>query len=80
MVAKVLQKITSDKAQGIVVVLHWPTQPWFPLFESILLEKPLHFSPSPNQLLSPCRSLIHPLANHLSLVAGKLSGARINKN
>lgn len=80
MVAKVLQKMISDKAQGIVVVPQWPTQPWFPLFKSMLLEEPLYFSPSPNLLLSPCRSLSHPLANHLSLVAGKLSGARINKN
>lgn len=80
MVAKVLQKIISEKAQGIVVVPHWPTQPWFPLFKSMLLEKPLYFSPSPNLLLSPCRSLVHPLAKHLSLVAGRLSGARINKN
>ena len=80
MVAKVLQKINSDKAQGIVVVPHWPTQPWFPLFKSMLLEEPLYFSPSPKLLLSPCRSLIHPLADHLSLVAGRLSGDRINRN
>ena len=30
MVGRVLRKIEEDEAEGITVVPHWPTQPWFP--------------------------------------------------
>ncbi|XP_063929894.1 uncharacterized protein LOC135142153 [Zophobas morio] len=50
--------VNWNKAQGIVVVPHWPTQPWFPLFKSMLLGEPLYFSPSPKLRLSPCREAL----------------------
>lgn len=77
---RVLQKIILDKAEGVLIAPYWPTQPWFPVFKSLLLDEPLIFNPSPNLLLSPCRSLNHPLSSQLSLVAGKLSGKHINGN
>lgn len=70
----VLRKIVNDKATGIVVVPNWPTQPWYPMFTSLLCEDPLILMPSDNLLLSPCRSRIHPMSHKLSLVVGKLSG------
>lgn len=30
LVTKVLQKIRAEGSEGIIVVPHWPTQPWFP--------------------------------------------------
>lgn len=71
---KVLQKIKNDGACGILVVPNWPSQPWYPVFMSMLTDKPEIFSASPDLLLSLCRSVKHPLASHLSLVAGKLYG------
>lgn len=71
-ILKTLKKIKDDKATGIVVVPYWPSQPWFPIFMKMLSGDPIFFNPSPDLLLSPCRSLEHPLAHHLSLVAGKL--------
>ena len=32
LITKTMQKIINDKANGIVVVPYWPTQPWFPVF------------------------------------------------
>lgn len=80
LILRSLQKIVCDKATGILVVPFWTTQPWFPLFESLLVEKPLHLTPSKNLLMSPCRELQHPLQNNLALIAGKLSGTRFLKN
>lgn len=73
-VLKALQKIRNDGACGILVVPNWPSQPWYLVFMPMLTDKPEIFSASPDLLLSPCRSVKHPLASHLSLVAGKLCG------
>ncbi|KYN12215.1 hypothetical protein ALC57_15612 [Trachymyrmex cornetzi] len=68
------KKMMTDRATGIVVIPHWTSQPWFPLFSKLLTEKPLLFKPPPTLVLSPCRSIQHPLAKKLSLMVGKLSG------
>lgn len=73
LVLKVLQKIAHDKAEGIVVVPKWPTQPWYPLFKSLLIHKPIEFSPNPRLLTSPY-SVEHKMHRSLTLVAGVLSG------
>lgn len=72
-VGRVLKKIIQDKAIGIVVVPHWPTQHWYPLFLKLCIEKPIIFEPNKELLLSPFRTP-HPLWKNLSLVVSKLSG------
>ena len=76
----VLQKIKTDEASGIVIVPYGPTRPWFPVFMSLAVGNIEVFAPSPRLLLSPCRSLTHPLANHLTLVAGLLCGKSTEGN
>lgn len=78
MILRVIRKIISDQAQGVVVVPDWHTQPWYPSFTSLLMEPPLVFKPSSHLLLSPCRLIHHPLANKLSLIVGKLSAKVLN--
>lgn len=73
-ILRCLQKIKQDRAEGILVVPQWPTQPWYPLFMSLLKERPLILKPSKNLLLSPCRTKSHPLASSMALVVGNLSG------
>lgn len=73
MILKMIQKIISDKAEGIVVVPYWPTQAWFPLFQRICQSEIIHFSPDINLLKSPYRSA-HSLHRTLTLVAARLSG------
>lgn len=73
LVAKVLQKIIIDRAEGIVVVPYWPSQPWYPLFKELLIKESILFSPNTNLLLSIDRTP-HALHQKLSLEAGLLSG------
>jgi hypothetical protein len=73
LVGRVLNKIVNEKAIGIVIIPHWPSQPWYPLFIKLLKQKPIFLGPQSKLLCSPFRQL-HPLAETLTLVAGRLSG------
>lgn len=73
LIPRVLQKIIVERAEGIVVVPEWPTQPWYPLFNSLLMKRPISFDPSPKLLVSIDKEP-HPLHRKLTLVAGLLSG------
>lgn len=75
-ILKTLNKIREDKAEGIVVVPFWPTQPWFPLYNKLLIKDPIYFYPNNNLLVSSYR-IHHPLAKQLTLMAGKLSAKHI---
>ncbi|XP_026823727.1 uncharacterized protein LOC113561474 [Ooceraea biroi] len=75
LVLRVLRKIISDGAEGILVVPRWPAQPWFPLFNRLLIGQPIHFEPDPQMLSSPFRDF-HPTWTRISLVAARLSGRR----
>ena len=79
MILRTLRKIITDEACGIVVVPRWTSQPWFPLFQSMILGDPSIFPPLSTLLLSRCRSRRHPLAASLTLVVGWLSGKVINE-
>lgn len=76
---RVINKIWSDQACGIVVAPVWTTQPWYPLWEKLLVDPPIVFEPNDNLLLSPCRRVRHPLASNLRLMAGKLSGKHLQR-
>lgn len=43
---RVFRKIANDRAQGVVVVLWWPSQAWFPLFSCLLTRELIIFTPS----------------------------------
>ncbi|VEN46531.1 unnamed protein product [Callosobruchus maculatus] len=72
-----LQKIIDDEATGIFVVPYWTSQPWFPVFNSLLVSNLIQFKPDPTLLLSFDRTP-HPLWKRITLVAGVLSGRRYN--
>lgn len=73
LILRTLQKIKIDRACGILVVPCRPTQPWYPLFQSMIKKDIIEFKPSNTLLCSPCRTLQYPLKNKLSLVAARLS-------
>lgn len=79
LILKVLIKIKNDKETGIMVVPNWPSQPWFPMFKELLIDKPLIFRPDNNLLLSLSRNKEHPQARHITLVAGKVSAKHSEK-
>lgn len=72
LILRVLRKIINDRAEGVVVVPWWPAQPWFPLFNRLIISRPIRFEPDSNMLSSPFRE-IHPAWTRISLVAAKLS-------
>lgn len=74
LISKMLQKIKRERATGIVVVPWWPSQPWFPLFESMVVSKKKEkkLEPRHDLLLSPSRDP-HPLHRSLILIAAILS-------
>ena len=74
LVLRTLRKIIQDKAEGILVVPHWVSQPWYPLFSKLIVGQEIYFKPSPDLLFSPFRET-HPLSRQLTLVAARLSGS-----
>lgn len=79
LINKVVDKIIIDKAEGILVVPLWISQPWYPVFKKLLIKKPLIFPPEKNMLLSPFREP-HPRWRNISLAAGHLSGQLFARN
>lgn len=75
LILKMLQKVIFDRANGVVVVPYWPTQPWYPVLQKLIVSKPIYFQPQPNLLKSPFRST-HSLHKTLTLIAVRLSGER----
>lgn len=71
-IAKVLRKIISDRAQGILVAPYWPTQAWFPLYNKLLISDLIIFEPT-DKILSSVSNSVTALPQ-LRLMAGKLSG------
>lgn len=72
-ITKVIKKIKDDKAEGILIVPHWPTQVWFPAFQKLSIGDWVWLEADLNHSISPCRSRHHPLAAKLTLVAARLS-------
>lgn len=70
MILRVIRKIVIDKAEGIVVVPKWATQPWFPLLQKIKLDE-IEFGPDSKLVSSPFGPE-YPM--QLTLVAMRLSG------
>ena len=52
MIGKVLNKVEIEKCKGIVVVPHWPTQPWWPKFSLMCCAPPIVLSRFQGQLLT----------------------------
>lgn len=75
LILKVLRKIITDKATGILVFPVWPTQNWYPLLRSLIVSEIITFGPDKDLLISPSRSA-HPLHQQLTLGACILSGRR----
>ena len=39
--SRVLSKISQDEAEGIIVVLYWPNQVWYPVMLKMLISIPI---------------------------------------
>ena len=74
LLGRVLQKISSDKAEAIVIFPLWNTQAWYPKLLSMLVDTPIILPPVNIILSLPSSHREHPLARQLILAACHLSG------
>lgn len=75
-ILKTLRKIVSDKATGIVIITMWPSQPWYPLFLSLVISETITFTPNDNALISHSSSPERQIHASLTLAAAVLSARR----
>lgn len=73
-ILKCLNKIINDKAEGILVYPLWPSQPWYPLLQSLIVSDVLYLDPIKDVVISSPRS--RQRMNQLILAAATLSGSR----
>ena len=63
-IQKVLKKVQEDKATGLLVVPHWPTQPWWPYLANMLIAPPLILPREKDTLHLPSNPDLHcPLSS-----------------
>ncbi|KPJ15537.1 hypothetical protein RR48_09466 [Papilio machaon] len=72
-ILKALRKIISEKAEGIMVVPDWPTQPWYPVFMNLVVSKIIRLNP--NHIIIS-NSSNRNIKSSVTLVAGVLSARR----
>jgi hypothetical protein len=71
LILKCLRKIIDEQAHGILVFPYWPSQPWFPLLQSLLQSEIMFLNPNKNLLHSHFRDS-HPLHKGLTLGVARL--------
>ena len=70
LLSRVLCKIQLEGVKAIVVAPRWPTQPWFPVLQTMAREPPIAFPSDPDLLVLPGNPhMHHPMTKHLHLQA-----------
>ena len=77
LIERAVQKLRQDQGELILVAPVWLTQGWFTAVMELLIDKPRIFKVRPDTLSLQHSHKIHPLVNHLHLMACRLSGKRI---
>lgn len=74
-IGRVLQKVSTDQAEIVLVVPVWPTQSWFPRLLSLICDKPILLRSRHKLLTLPHKpEALPPLGKKLDLMACRLSG------
>ena len=66
---RALQKIQLEGAEGIIIVPHWPTKPWFSQLGQLLVQEPLSIPVTEQVLSIPGRKKTHPMTGRMELLA-----------
>ena len=73
-IAAVLKTIKEDKATGVCILPHWPTQAWFKMVEKMAVRKSVVLPPSRSLVYLPTfPDQIHLLHKRISLLVCLLS-------
>ena len=74
LLSQVLEKISREHCEVILVAPAWPTQSWFPLLLRLTVDHPRRLPPTARLLRQPGRrNVFHDNPEHLQLHAWKLS-------
>ena len=74
LINRCLQKISKDKAKAVIVVPIWPTQTFFAVILTMLIDNPRLLPKKDNLLTLPHSSALHPLRDKVQLMACHVSG------
>ena len=74
LIARCLQKVMTDKANGLLIVPFWPTQPWFAKLLHMLVAPPILLPQTRSLLTKPVSRESHPMSNKMFLLCCRLSG------
>ncbi|MEW8548535.1 MAG: reverse transcriptase domain-containing protein [Candidatus Thiodiazotropha sp.] len=74
LIGRLVQKLRHDQGEMILVAPVWLTQGWFTAVMELLIDLPRIFRVRQDTLSLTYSDRIHPLANHLHLMACRLSG------
>jgi len=77
LIGQCLQKIVSDRAEGLVILPFWPTQPWYPQLAYLLTEEPIILPKSKYLLTNAMTGEPHPLKK-LQLLCCRLSAKALD--
>ena len=76
LIARCLQKIQTDCAEGLMIVPMWPTQSWYPKLLRMLVAAPRVLPQQRTALQMPgMPQEVHPLFRKMVLIACRLSGS-----
>ena len=73
LIHRCLQKITADKAEGVMIVPMWPTQTYYPRMMSMLIQLPRLLPRKENLLRLPHSQKSHLLWMKMQLMACRVS-------
>ena len=80
-IGKVLQKIISGNATGILIVSNWPSQFWFTVLQDLLLTEAFIILPNADNFYLPNQpDLKHPFFRNLELMAYLKSGKALGNS
>ena len=75
-IPKVFKKIKAENAEGILIVLFWPNQPWFPLIFKMLADSPVLLTSRKHMLHLPQHpQTLHPIWRKIDLLVCHLAGS-----
>ena len=76
LIARCLQKIQTDSAEGFMIVPMWQTQSWYPKLLHMLVDVPRVLKSQQTASQMPgMKQEVHPLAKKLVLIVCRLSGS-----
>ena len=75
LISRVLQKAKMEKPTGIIILLMWPTQPWYTSLFTLTIATPRLLQKGERVLQMPqMPNLVHPLHQAMQLLACLISG------